>query len=111
WGIRRMAIRSGAILHDANGFTVDRIQTGGVSNLTVSEEKIYEVGNYLAVATVRDTADLSFDVESLDCSTEFEALLLGRDPGATSPGDSFDFFESLPLDIISPFKANGAFNI
>jgi hypothetical protein len=102
-----MAIKAGQILHDASGFVVDRIQTGGVSNLNIPEEKIYELGNYETVATVRDIADLSFEVESLDVSTEIEALILGKDPTATVDGDAFDFTEALPLDITSPFKASG----
>lgn len=106
-----MSIKAGQILHDANGFTVDRIQSGGVSNLNIPEEKIYELGNYETVATVRDVADLTFDVESLDVSTEIEALLLGKDPSATSDGDAFDFDESLPMDVVSPFKTSGAFSV
>lgn len=106
-----MAIKAGQILHSANGFVVDRIQTGGVSNLNIPEEKIYELGNYETVATVRDVADLSFDVESLDVSTELEALVLGIDPTTTVDGDAFDFASALPMDVVSPFKAAGAFTI
>lgn len=107
-----MAIRSGQFLHDANGFVVDRIQTGGVSNLNIPEEKIYELGNYQTVATVRDIPDLSFDLESVDVSTEIEALLLGEDPTAVVAGDEFDFNLSKPIDIISPFKsAQGLYDV
>src|SRR5690349_6303376 len=106
-----MAIKAGQILHDASGFVVDRIQTGGVSNLNVPEEKIYELGNYETVATVRDIAGLTFDVESLDVSTEMESLLLGKDPTAAVDGDAFDFLEALPLDVVSAFKTSGAFSI
>lgn len=107
-----MAIVSGQFLHDAHGFVIDRIQTGGVSNLNIPEEKIYELGNYRTVATVRDIPDLSFELESLDMSTEIESLLLSRDPTAVSPGDEFDFLDSVPMDVISPFKAaKGLYNI
>lgn len=107
-----MAIKSAQILHDANGFVVDRIQTGGVSNFNIPQEKVYEVGNYQAVATVRDIPELSFEVESTDVSTEFEALLIGQDPTSLVDGDEIDFLETMPIDIISPFKAgNGAFNV
>lgn len=44
-------------------------------------------------------------------TTEIEALMLGQDPTATVAGDEFDFDNSMPLDIISPFKADGAFDI
>jgi hypothetical protein len=106
-----MAIKAGQILHDANGFTVDRIQTGGVSNLNIPEEKIYELGNYETVATVRDVADLTFEVESLDVSTEFEAILAGKAPSSISNGDGIDLHDSLPIDVVSPFKTSGAFSI
>lgn len=100
-----MTIKAGQILHDANGFVVDRIQTGGVGNLNIPEEKIYELGNFLTVATVRDIPDLTFDLESFDVSTEFEAILLGLDPATLVDGDEIDFGLAIPVDIISPFKS------
>lgn len=107
-----MAIKAGQILHDAEGFVVDRIQTGGVSNLNIPEEKVYELGNYQTVATTRDTPDLSFDVESLDVTPKIEAITLGIDPTTTVDGDEFDFIDAKPLDILSPFRsAQGAFDI
>lgn len=110
-----MAIKSGQILHVAGvgtGYVIDRIQSGGASNLNIPEEKIYELGNYQTVATVRDIPDLSFDLESFDVSTEWEAMLTGIDPTGVSAGQEFDFLESMPLDIISPFKdKGGAFTI
>lgn len=107
-----MAIVAGQILHDAQGFVIDRIQTGGVSNLNIPEEKIYELGNYQTVATVRDIPDLSFDLESFDVSTEIEAVINNVNPTTTVDGDEFDFLDSKPLDIISPFKtAKGLYTI
>lgn len=105
-----MAIKAGQILHDANGFVVDRIQTGGMGSLNIPEEKIYELGNYQTVATVRDIPDLSFDLESLDVSSEIEALLTRQAPATA--GEEFDFTDAKPVDVISPFKsAQGAFDI
>ncbi len=110
-----MAIKAGQILHVAGlgtGFLIDRIQNGGASNLNIPEEKIYELGNYQTVASVRDTPDLSFDLESFDTSTEWEALLNGIDPTTVVEGQEFDFIDAVPLDIISPFKdKGGAFTI
>jgi len=107
-----MSIRSAQILHDAAGFVIDRIQTGGVTNLNIPIERINELGNYQTVATIRDIPDLSFDLESLDVSTEIEAVLLRKDPTTTTNGQEFDFLKAIPLDVVSPFKAGqGAFNI
>lgn len=79
-----MAIKAGQIVHAGNGVAViDRIQTGGPGQLNIPTEKIYELGNYKSVATVRDTPDLTFSVESYDVSTEFEGLLTGYYGGRT----------------------------
>lgn len=102
-----MAIKAGQILHAGNNFVIDRIQTGGVSNLNIPEEKIYELGNYASVANVRDIPEVTFDLESLDVSPEIEALLIGDDPTALVDGDEIDLSNHMPLDIISPFKAGG----
>ena len=101
-----MAIKAGQILHDAYGFVIDRIQTGGISGLDLPEEKIYELGNFEAVTTVRDNPDLTFGLESFDVSTEIEALLTFTDPTLTSNGDMFDLSTCVPMDIISPLKDN-----
>jgi hypothetical protein len=107
-----LSIKAGQFLHVGNGFVVDRIQTGGASGLNIPEEQIYEVGNFQAVATIRDIPDLSFDLESLDVSTEIEALLTATDPATVVAGDRFVFTDAVPLDVISPFKsAKGAFDI
>lgn len=106
-----MAIRSGSVLTEGNGFIIDRIQSAG-PGLSIPSEKIYELGNYETVAEVRDTPELSFDLESLDVSTEIEALLLGLDPTTVAPGQELLLLNAKPLDIISPFKSGlGLFNI
>ena len=107
-----MAIKSGQIIHDVHGFVIDRIQTGGVSNLNIPQEKIYELGNYQTVATVRDIPDLSFDMESFDVSCEVEALIHGVNPSSVTSGQEFAFSTTYPIDVISPFKAgNGVFTV
>lgn len=77
-----MAIKGGQILHVGNGVSViDRIQTGGPGQLNIPTEKIYELGNYKSVATIRDTPDLTFSLESFDVSPEVEALVAGAYAG------------------------------
>ena len=100
-----MAIKTGQILHDARGFVVDRIQTGGVSNLNIPQDTIKELGNFNTVAIVRDIPDLSFDIESLDCTTQMEALVTNVDPTTVTDGQAFDFQNAVPLDVISPFRS------
>lgn len=103
-----MSIKAGAILFDANGFVIDRIQSGGPGSLNIPEEKVYEVGNWQSVGTVYDIPDLSYDLESFDASTEFEALLIGEVPNtfsSTIGANSIDFQDACPIDIVSPFKS------
>lgn len=99
-----MAIKAGSIIHDAHGFVIDRIQSAGVPNLNIPEETVYELGNFESVGRIRDTPDLSFDMESFDVSTEIEALATFTDPTTTISGDMFDLSDSVPMDIISPMK-------
>jgi hypothetical protein len=101
-----MAIKAGQILHDAYGFVIDRIQTGGISGLNLPEDKIYELGNFEAVTTIRDIPDLTFGLETFDTSTEIESLLTFTDPATVVDGTMFDLSTSVPLDIISPLKDN-----
>jgi hypothetical protein len=109
-----VAIKAGAILHDINGFVIDRIQSGGPGNLNIPEEKIYELGNWNSVATVRDIPDLSFDLESFDVTCELECILTNEDPttfphsddgGFTEGDNEIDFANHIPIDVISPFKS------
>lgn len=107
-----MAIRAGQIIHDVHGFVVQRIQTGGVSNLNIPNTRVYELGNYGSVAIVRDIPDLTFDINSLSVTTDLEALISGVDPTTVTPGQMFDFSTTFPMDVISPFRSgNGKFNI
>lgn len=97
-----MAIKAGSILHVGNDTVViDRIQTAGPGNLNIPTEKIYELGNYESVATIRDIPDLSFTMESFDTSTEVEALMLGV-PTTTN---EYDLAKARAVDIASQFKA------
>jgi hypothetical protein len=99
-----MSIKAGAILFDANGYVLDRIQSGGPGSLNIPEEKIYEVGNWQSVGTVYDIPDLSFDLESFDVTPEFEYVLLRRNPLSPS-SPIIDFQDAYALDVISPFKS------
>jgi 3D (Asp-Asp-Asp) domain-containing protein len=99
-----LAVKAGQVLHDSYGFIIDRIQTGGATSLNIPEEKVYEVGNFNAVGTVRDSPDLSFDLETFDATSEIEALLTFIDPTTVTSGDMFDLSTAVPMDIISPFK-------
>lgn len=96
-----MAIKAGQILHVGNDTVViDRIQTAGPGNLNIPTEKIYELGNYESVATIRDIPDLAFTLESLDVSTEIEEWLTDGDPAT-----GIAINTAKPVDVVSPFKA------
>jgi hypothetical protein len=74
----RLAIKGGDLIHTGNLVLIDRAQTAGPGQLNQNSEKIYELGNYYSLATVYDTPDLTFNLESFDVSAEFEALLLNK---------------------------------
>ena len=109
-----MSIKSGQILFSAdNGFIIDRIQTGGINNLNIPLDRVYELGNYQSVGVVRDIPDLSFQVETMDVTAELEGLILGGPnpvdlDSATPSVTYYDYNANLPIDIISPFRS--AFN-
>lgn len=109
-----MAIKGGQILHVAGGptatFVVDRIQTGGVTGININEDRIEELGNYEAIGTVRDIPDITFEIQSFDVSTELESILTGGD-NTESAGALFNLANFIPIDILSPFKVSGAYDI
>lgn len=106
-----MAIKGGQILHVAGaGFIVDRIQSGGVTGININEERLEELGNYEAIGTVRDIPDLTFEIESYDVTTEFESILLGG-TNIEANGFNFNFANSVPIDILSPYKSSGLFTV
>lgn len=97
-----MAIKAGQIIHTGNGTVViDRIQTAGPGSLNIPIDRIYELGNYKSVGTIRDTPDLTFSLESFDVSTEIEEFLTGGEDPATG----IDLGKTVPVDIASQFKA------
>lgn len=106
-----MAIKAGRILHIANNFVVDRIQTGGPGNLNIPQERVYEVGNYQTVGIVRDTPELTFSLDSYNVDTEVEGLLTGSaDPTADVAGTKYDLAVTKSFDVVSHFKSpDGAF--
>jgi hypothetical protein len=101
-----MAIKAGQILHVAGGFVVDRIQTGGAGNLSIPQDKVYELGNYQSVGVVRDVPDLTFSLDCLDVGTEVEAILTGSaTPSTDADGTKYDLSLAKAIDIISPWKS------
>lgn len=82
-----MAIKAGQIVHVGNDTVViDRVQTGGPGQLNIPTEKVYELGNYKSVGTIRDVPDLTFSLDSFDVSTEIETMLATAYAGRTVAG-------------------------
>ena len=107
-----MAIKGGQILHTANGFLIDRIQTGGVNSLNINEDRIEELGNYEAIGTTRDIPDLTFELETYDMSTSIENINTGRDEDFSTATTELDLVGSYSnVDILSPYKGSGTFDI
>jgi hypothetical protein len=93
-----------------------------VNSLNIQSEKISEVGNFQTVGIVRDIPDLTFELQSLDVSTDIESLMCGITPtdviqnvggaGATPTGSTLSFLSTKPIDVVSPFRAaNAEFNV
>ncbi len=103
-----MSIRAGQVLWIGDKFVVDRVQTGGLTNLNFPWERVFEDGNPFAAGLIRDIPDLTWEAQSFDVSTDIEALMVGVDPSSitTGPGGTtIDFLNSVPLNVISPFKS------
>lgn len=79
-----MAIKAGQLIHVAGQIVVDRAQTAGPGTVNLNRQKVYELGNYLAVGSTTDIPDLSFTLESFDSSAECESTLCGLTFGATN---------------------------
>ena len=106
-----MSVKAGQFLHVGNGFLVDRIQSAGVGSVNVNTERIEELGNSSAVATLRDTPDLSFEMETYDLSTEMHEMLFGALPGDTAGTIYSPEADVETLDVVSPFKGKGVFDV
>lgn len=96
-----MALKGGAMLHTVHDTVlVERLQNAGPGTVNIPVEKIYELGNYESVATIRDVPDLTFTLESLDVSTDLEAFLLDVSPDE----DEFDLAAAKPVNIATQIK-------
>ena len=97
-----MAIRFGQFLHiGSNDFLIERLQTVGPDALNIPTERIREVGNYQSVATIRDTPDLSFAINSYSATVELEEYLLGA---TLDKNDGNDLKTIKPVSIVTQLK-------
>jgi hypothetical protein len=100
-----VSIKAGQLISIGNQVLVDRAQTAGPGTLNIPIERIYELGNYQSVGTIRDIPDLTFSLESFDASAQVEALLLDLDFATLVVGEELDLSKMLPMDVASQFKA------
>jgi hypothetical protein len=98
-----VSIKTGNILFVGGGAVLDRLSTAGPGQVQIQRDKVYELGNRLAVGSIANTPDLSFSAESFDVSTETECVLTGHDFTSIPAGHVMKFTESVPIDIVSPF--------
>lgn len=99
-----MAVKAGSLVTVGNGVAlIERLQSGGPGTLSIPTEKIYELGNYESVATIRDTPDLTFSLESFDVSTDTERLLVDTTE-ADVIANGIDLTKAKPLNIAQNFK-------
>lgn len=100
-----MAIKGNQLIHVANQVLVDRAQTAGPGTVNLNRQKVYELGNYLAVGSLTDIPDLSFSMESFDASAQMECLLTNQDFAAMTDGTAINVAAFIPFDVASQFKA------
>ena len=100
-------ITGSQILTQAGKSVLDRVQSAGPSDLSVTRNRIYELGNELSISTTTDIPEVTYNVESYDTSVEFEARLIGKDPAtfpSTVGSNEIDFKNAVPMDMLSLFK-------
>ena len=100
-------IHGAQILTQAGVSVLDRVQSAGPGDVSISRDKIYELGNDKSIGTTTGVPEVSYSVESFDVSCEFECRLIGENPATfpTTPGtNEIDFKDALPIDMLSIFK-------
>lgn len=109
-----MSVRAGSILHLHGSSVIDRIQSAGLGDVRLPIDTIREVGNREVVDKVPQEPDFTFNIESLDVSTDLMAFLTGAPitgvgsaaaPGAGDPnGTVYDWLDCVFVNIPSPWK-------
>jgi hypothetical protein len=111
-----MSIPAGDILHVQGANVVDRLQSAGLGDVNLPIETIRETGNREVVDKVTGEPDFTFQMESLDASTETMAFLTGKigagtgsaqAPGAADPdGTEYSWLDAAGrcFNVISPWK-------
>jgi len=95
-----VGLQGGALIHTANSdVLVERLQTAG-PGVNIPTEQIFELGDYRSLATLRDTPEITFNMDSLDVSTDFEALLTDTDPDS----DVFELANVRSVNIVTQIK-------
>lgn len=106
-----IALQSEKILVLGNGIVLDRVQSLGITGNLPSED-IKELGNPAIVAVVKDTPEVTLDIEAFDVNCELITLLQGGDPHAATPPTSFpitvDAFKK--VGFLFPVKEVGSFS-
>lgn len=109
-----MSILAGSILHVAGRTVINRLQTAGLGNVNIPINTVREIGNAFIVDKVVQEPEFTFTMESLDVSTELEAMLHGEVSSSTASanaagltdggGHAYDWSNIQPINVISPWK-------
>jgi hypothetical protein len=109
-----MSILAGSILHVADRMVIQRIQSAGLGSVNIPIDTVHEVGNPFIVDKIVQEPEFTFTMESLDVSTDFEAVLHGELAASTASavargvtdgsGTQYDWSNVQPINIISPWK-------
>lgn len=104
-----MATRAGSFRFKAgrpgaSAYTLQGLQSAGMDSLNIPETPVEELGSELRVDTLYDTPDGTVSLETLDFTTDLEAILTRINPANVVDGQEFSFIDHEPIDIVSPWK-------
>jgi hypothetical protein len=99
-----MAVKGGQLIHVGNGVTViDRAQTIGPGQLNIPTQKIYEVGNYKSVTTIRAGAYAGRSVLAAVATTAADATVTVTGGALTSADVGRQVIITDPAGVVADF--------
>jgi hypothetical protein len=109
-----MAIKAGSIVTVAGRTVIQRLQSAGLTNVTIPIDTVREIGNDNVVDQVPMEPDFTWSMEALAVDCELEAIFHGEvSTGALptqaagyadAPGTEYPFGTCQSMNVLSPWK-------